>query len=88
MDECNDSTDKSCIILVRIFDNEVGDVQKRIRIKTEMPHLYDVGCINHMADVTIKAGMETLPVNIDQVFVDILYYFDHSSKRGQLFVDH
>ena len=20
------------------------------RIKTEMPHLYDVGCINHMAD--------------------------------------
>ena len=53
-----------------------------------MPHLYDVGCISHMADLTIKAGMETLPVNIDQVFVDIFYYFYHSSKRGQLFVDH
>ena len=23
-------------------------------IKTEMPHLYDVGCINHMGDLTIK----------------------------------
>ena len=126
MDESNDSTDKSCIILVRIFDNEVGNVRTRFldmpvvnigtaqnilkqslegmsdtvsvmkgarsgvqkRIKTEMPHLYDVGCINHMADLTIKAGMETLPVNIDQVFVDIFYYFYHSSKRGQLFVDH
>ena len=29
MDESNDSTDKSCIILVRIFDNEVGNVRTR-----------------------------------------------------------
>ena len=40
-----------------------------------MPHLYDVGCINHMADLTIKV----LPVNIDQVFVDIFYYFYYGS---------
>ena len=53
-----------------------------------MPQLYDVGCICHLADLSIKAGLETLPVNIDQLFVDIFYYFYHSSKRGQLFVDH
>ena len=35
-------------------------VQKRIQ--TEMLHLHDVGCINHMADLTITAGMETLPI--------------------------
>ena len=29
MDEYNDSADKSCIIVVRIFDNEVGNVRTR-----------------------------------------------------------
>lgn len=31
--------------------------------------------------------METLPVNIDQLFVDIFYHFFHSSKRRQEFSD-
>ena len=49
--------------------------------------MYDVGCICHLADLTIKAGMKTLPVDIDQLFVDILYFFFHSSKRKQQFAD-
>ena len=140
IDESNDSTDKSCIILIRVFDHNVGNVCTRFLdmpvvnigtaqnifqalsdslekkgldftkalafvsdtasvmkgarsgvqklIKNKMPQLYDVGCICHLADLSIKAGLETLPVNIDQLFVDIFYYFYHSSKRGQLFVDH
>ena len=43
---------------VGVMKGARSGVQKRI--KTEMPHLCDVGCINHMADLTIKAGMETL----------------------------
>ena len=57
-------------------------------IKNEMPHLYDVGCICHLADLALKAGLQTLPIDIDQLFVDVFYYFFHSSKRGQLFTDH
>ena len=53
-------------------------------IKNENPFLFDVGCICHLADLTIKAGMKTLPVNIDQLFIDIFY---HSSKRKQQFSD-
>ena len=49
--------------------------------------LYDVGCICHLADLTIKAGMKALPVNIDQLFIDIFYHFYHSSKRKQEFND-
>ena len=71
---------------VNVMRGARSGVQKLI--KNEMPHLYDVGCINHLADLTIKAGMETLPVNIDQLFVDIFYYFYHSSKMGQLLADH
>ena len=56
-------------------------------IKNECPNLYDVGCICHLADLTIKAGMQTLPVDIDQLFVDVFYFFYHSSKRKQEFAD-
>lgn len=61
-------------------------VQKLIR--NEHPNIYDVGCICHLADLTVKAGMQTLPVNIDQLFIDVFYYFQHSSKQKQNFVDH
>ena len=111
MNESNDKTDKSCIILVRVFDSELGDtctrfldmpivnigtaqnlfdalklsfskngldfskavafmsdttnVMKGARsgvqklIKNEHPSLYDIGCICHLADLAIKAGMKT-----------------------------
>ena len=139
MDESNDKNDKSCIILVRVFDSELGDTRTRFLdmpvvnigtaqnifdalksslskhgldfskaiafmsdtmnvmkgarsgvqklIKNEHPALYDVGCICHLADLTIKAGMKTLPVDIDQLFIDVFYFFYHSSKRKQEFAD-
>ena len=139
MDESNDKTDKSCIILVHLLDTDEGDVGTRfldmpivnigmaqnlfralkeslsskgldfskciafmsditnvikgIRsgvqklIKNECPNLLDVGCICHLADLTIKEGMKTLPVDIDQLFIDAFYYFFHSSKRKEEFCD-
>jgi len=41
--------------------------------KKENPYIYDVGCICHLADLTVNAGMKSLPVNIDQFFVNILF---------------
>ena len=123
MDESNDKTDKSSIILIRVFDSELGNVCTRFLdmpivnigtaknlfealkcslekkgldfsmvisymsdttnvmkgsrsgvqklIKDENPSVYEVGCICHLADLTVKAGMKTLPLDIDQLFVDI-----------------
>ena len=56
-------------------------------VKKEHPYVHDVGCICHLANLTIKAGLESLLIDIDQLFVDI-YYFFHSSKRKQEFEDH
>ena len=56
-------------------------------IKNDNPQLYDVGCICHLADLTVKAGMQTLPIDIDQLFIDVFYFFCHSSKRSQQFTD-
>ena len=49
--------------------------------------MFDVGCICHLADLAVKCGMGVLPVDIDQLFVDVFYYFCHSSKRKQEFCD-
>ena len=139
MDESNDKNDKSCIILVRALDFNVGDVRTRFLdmpvvnigmavnlfsalklslnkkgldfnkcvafmldttnvmkgarscvqklICNECPHLYDIGCICHVTDLTIKAGMEILPVDIDQLFVDISYFFYHNRKRKEQFAE-
>ena len=56
-------------------------------IKRGKPHLHDAGCICHLADLCVKAGMAALPVDIYQLFIDIYYYFKHSSKTNQQFVD-
>ena len=37
-------------------------------IKREIPQLYDVPCICHLADLAVKGGMQQLPVDIDQLF--------------------
>ena len=75
------------------FMSDTTNVMKGARsgvqklMKNEIPTLYDVGCICHLADLTVKAGLKALPVDIDQLFVDVFYYFHHSSKRKQQFVD-
>ena len=68
-----------------VMKGKRSGVQKLIRDKN--PHVYDVGCICHLADLTIKAGMKTLPIDIDQLFIDVFYHFYHSSKRTQQFED-
>ena len=140
IDESNDKLDKSCIILVRYLNPEIGNISTKFLdmpvvnvgfaqnifsalreslqqhgldfskavafmsdtasvmkgcrsgvqklIKREIPQLYDVPCICHLADLAAKGGMQQLPVDIDQFFVDIFYYFYHSSKRHQEFADH
>ena len=76
------------------FMSDTTNVMKGARsgvqklIKNEHPFLYDVGCICHLADLTVKAGMSALPVDIDQLFIDVFYFFFHSSKRKQVFCDH
>ena len=137
MDESNDATNKSCIILVRTLNEKVDvrtrfldmpvetgtasnlfvAVQKSLAdkgldfstaiafmsdntnamkgmcsgmqklVKDINPHIHDVGCICHLADLVVKAGMKGLPIDIDQLFIDVFYHFYYSSKRTQEFED-
>ena len=78
-----------CIALMSYTTNVMKGVRSGVQklIKNECPNLLDVGCICHLADLTIKDGMKTLPIDIDQLFIDVFYYFYHSNKRKQEFGD-
>ena len=75
------------------FMSDTTNVMKGTRsgvqslIKRECPHVLDVGCICHLTDLTVKAGIAKLPVDIDQFFLDVFYYFYHSTKWKQEFTD-
>lgn len=43
-------------------------------IKVENPFLYDAGCICHLADLTVKAGMLSLPVDIVMTSFLLIYF--------------
>ena len=73
--------------------SDTTNVMKEVRsgvqklIKDRNPFLYDARCICHLTDLAVKAGMRALRVDIDQLFIDIFYHFQHSSKRKQEFND-
>ena len=127
MDESNDATNKSCIVLVIMLDEKVGDVRTRLLVmpvvhigtasnlfvtvqksladkgldfsnaiafmsdttnvmkgmhsgvqklvKDKNLHIHDMGCICQLADQVVKAGMKGLPIDIDQLFIDVFYHF-------------
>ncbi|XP_077423442.1 zinc finger protein 862-like isoform X2 [Vanacampus margaritifer] len=51
------------------------------RIKEKNGAVFSVGCICHLGNLCVKDGLKTLPVNIDDLLVDIFYFFKNSSKR-------
>ena len=55
-------------------------------IKDEYPRVLDVGCICHLTNLTIKTRMQSLPINIDQLFIDVFYYFNQSVRGSKNFV--
>ena len=89
-DAPTESLSKNGPILVIVYTTNVmngtrSGMQKLI--KNECPHILDVGCICYLADLAVKAGMQTLPVDNDKLSVNVFYFFFHSSKRKQEFCD-
>ena len=58
------------------------------RVREKQPHVYSQGCVCHLANLALLAGVKALPVDVDD-----FYYFQKSTKRKedlhqfQLFTD-
>ena len=55
------------------------------RIKQRQPNVFSQGCVCHLSNLCLLAGVKALPIDIDDFFVDLFYYFDKSSKRKEEF---
>jgi hypothetical protein len=53
------------------------------RIKQKQPDVFSQGCVCHLSNLCLLAGVKALPIDVDDFFVDLFYYFDKSSKRKE-----
>ena len=49
------------------------------------PNIFIVGCPCHLINLAAQKAAACLPVNVDEILIDIFYYLDKSSKRKQSF---
>ena len=55
------------------------------RVKEKQPTVYSQGCVCHLANLSLLAGVKSLPVDVDDFFVDLFYFFEKSAKRKEDF---
>ena len=53
------------------------------RIKNVQPHVLDIGCICHLANLCCQQGVKQLPLPVDELLIDVYYHFAHSAKRKE-----
>ena len=47
------------------------------RVKEKQPKVFNIGCICHLANLCVAAGIKAVSMSVGDFFVDIYYHFDH-----------
>ena len=55
------------------------------RARSGEKNIINIGFICDLADLAVKAGMKTLRVGIDKLFIDIFYHFNNSYTGSKSF---
>lgn len=55
------------------------------RPKQVQPALIDLGCICHLESLCTVAAVKSLPINVEDLLIDIFYHFHYSVKRKESF---
>ena len=53
------------------------------RVKAKQPGVFSQGCVCHLANLCLLQGIKSLPIDVDDFFVNLFYYFDKSFKRKE-----
>ena len=53
------------------------------RVRGKQPNVFSQGCVCHLANLCLLAGVKVLPVDVDDFLVDLFYFFDKSAKRRE-----
>ena len=76
----------SCISAATQSQNEIvlskleGDNSVLTRIKAVQPHVRDIRCICHVANLCCQQGVKQLIMPVDELLIDVLYHFAHSAE--------
>ena len=49
------------------------------RVRERQPHVLNIGCICHLADLCVKAGVKQLSMAVDDLFIDVYFHFQNRS---------
>ena len=55
------------------------------QIKVNQAVIFDLGCICHLANLAVGAGIKQFPLLIEDLFVDVYFHFEKSCKRIEIF---
>ena len=55
------------------------------RVKDKQPNVFNEGCVCHLSNLCFLAGVKVLPIDLDDFFVDLYYFFNKSAKRKEEF---
>ena len=55
------------------------------KLRDKNSNVFSIGCICHLDSLCVKDGVKALQFKVDDLLVDIFYFFHHSSKRIQEF---
>ncbi|XP_061162630.1 uncharacterized protein LOC133171854 [Saccostrea echinata] len=58
------------------------------KIKEMQPHVFDIGCICHLANLCTMAGVKSLSLPVDDLLVDVYYHFHHSALRKETYKEY
>uniref|UniRef100_H3AS25 HAT C-terminal dimerisation domain-containing protein n=1 Tax=Latimeria chalumnae TaxID=7897 RepID=H3AS25_LATCH len=53
------------------------------RIKPLQPDVYDIGCVCHIANLVTQKAVKTLPLNVEDLLLNVYFHSEHSSKRKE-----
>ena len=74
------------------FTSDTCSVMKGAR-KDVIAHLckkklkvLDIHCACHLVSLSVKAATKTLPINVDEILIDV-YHFHHSVRRAEFLRD-
>ena len=55
------------------------------RIRSEQPNVFDIGCIYHLANLTVGVGIKKLSLAVEDLLVNVYFHFNKSAKRSEIY---
>ena len=56
-------------------------------VKGVASDVFSLGCVCHLANLCAAAALKSLPVSVDDLLINVFYYFKHSAKRWEQFYE-